>query len=342
MDMKVINSEKKLCPCCMEEHEVKTVIIHENTTFKNQEVQYEASYMFCDIAEELFADERQMQENDVRMKDAYRRGEGLLTSEDISDVRAKYGITQSDFCILLGWGGKTVTRYESHQVQDRAHDTILKKIDQDPEWFISLLRESKSSMSVEAYFKYLCRANDLYVEKRDLYLRKSIEASYAKYEDDAMFHGNTILSLDKVVDVIRYFAFSEEVTNLYKVKLMKLMWYADALSYKIRGAAITGLIYQAYPMGAVPIEHNSIINLKGVPCEEEDMGETNAYHFSLKGDQTFTFLSKADMEILDTVIEKLGKMSKNEIIDFMHKEKAYTETKSKDIIPFEYADSLQL
>ena len=41
--------------------------------------------------------------------------------------------------MLLGWGGKTITRYESHQVQDKAHDTILKKIDQDPEWFLSLL-----------------------------------------------------------------------------------------------------------------------------------------------------------------------------------------------------------
>lgn len=29
--------------------------------------------------------------------------------------------------MLLGWGGKTITRYESHQVQDKAHDTILKK-----------------------------------------------------------------------------------------------------------------------------------------------------------------------------------------------------------------------
>lgn len=33
-------------------------------------------------------------------------------------------------------------------------------------------------------------------------------------------------------------------------------------------------------MGAVPVGHNSIIDLKDVPCEEVDMGETNAYHFS--------------------------------------------------------------
>lgn len=57
------------------------------------------------------------------------------------------------------------------------------------------------------------------------------------------------------------------------------MWYADALAYKKRGAAITGLVYQALPMRAVPVGHNSIIDLRGVPCEEIDLGETNAYRF---------------------------------------------------------------
>lgn len=76
------------------------------------------------------------------------------------------------------------------------------------------------------------------------------------------------MSLDKVVDVIRYLATSKKVTNLYKVKLMKLIWYADALSYKKRGFAITGLVYQALLMGVVPVGHNSIIDLKDVPCKE--------------------------------------------------------------------------
>jgi hypothetical protein len=148
--------------------------------------------------------------------------------------------------------------------------------------------------------------------------------------------------LDKVVDVIRYFAASANITNLYKVKLMKLMWYADALSYKNRGFAITGLVYQALPMGAVPIGHNSIIALRDVPCEEVDMGETNAYHFSLQEADSFPSLSDEDINILDIVIEKLGKMSKNEIVSFMHKEQAYVETTPRDVIQFKYAENLQI
>lgn len=287
-------------------------------------------------------DEKQMQENDIRLKDAYREKEGLLTSKQIRDIRVKYNISQSDLCVLLGWGAKTITRYESHQVQDKAHDTILKKIDQDPEWFLSLLNDAKSNLSIESYQKYLQAATSLYEEDRDIYLRKAIEASYAKFQENKMFNGNQSLSLDKVVDVIRYFAASLNVTKLYKVKLMKLMWYADVLSYKMRGFAITGLVYQALPMGAVPIGHNSIIDLKDVPCEEVDMGETYAYHFALTGKQSFLSLSDEDKKILDIVIEKLGKMSKNDIINFMHRERAYIETTPRDIIEFKYAENLQI
>lgn len=342
MNMKIIKSEKRLCSCCMEEHEVKTVLIMEQATFKNSKVEYEAYYLLCDLAEELYMDEQQIQDNDIRLKDAYRKKEGLLTSAEIIGIRAKYGISQSDLCVLLGWGRKTITRYESHQVQDKAHDTILKKIDQDPEWFLSLLNSAKGNLSTDSYQKYLEAATLLYEEDQDAYLRKAIVASYARFQGNQMFHGNTELSLDKVVDVIRYFASSRNVTSLYKVKLMKLMWYADAFAYKRRGAAITGLVYQALPMGAVPVGHNSIIDLKDVPCEEVDMGETNAYHFSLSGEQTFSALSKEEKDILDVVIEKLGRMSKNEIISFMHKEQAYAETAPRDIIQFKYAESLRI
>ncbi len=342
MDMKIIRSEKCLCTCCMEEHEVKTVLVSEQATFKKVKVAYDAEYLYCERADELFMDQQQMQENDIRLKDAYREKEGLLTSREIQNIRFKYGISQKDLSCLLGWGEKTITRYESYQVQDRAHDTILKKIDQDPEWFLSLLEAAKKNLAEESYQKYLKTATEFYEKNQDAYLRKAIEASYARFSGNRLFHGNTELSLDKVVDVIRYFAASPLVTGLYKVKLMKMMWYADALSYKNRGSAITGLVYQALPMGAVPVGHNFIIDLRNVPCEEVDMGETNAYHFSMPQSTSFPTLSEEEKNILDIVIEKLGKMSKNEIVSFMHKEQAYSETAPRDVISFEFAKDLRL
>lgn len=342
MRMREIHSERRLCTCCMEEHEVKTVRVMEHTRIKNVPVEYEAVYLYCEAAEELFADEGQIQENDVAAKDAYRRQQGLFTSEEIRAVRRKYDISQSDLCVLLGWGGKTVTRYESHQIQDRAHDTILRKLDQDPEWFLDLLENVRDSLAEDSYHRCFQAATNLYEKDQDLYLRKAIEARYARFHGNQLFHGNAALSLDKVVDVIRYFAAAVNVTNLYKVKLMKLMWYGDALSYKKRGHAITGLVYQALPMGAVPIGHDSIIDLRNVPCEEVDMGETYAYRFHLQETCGYPSLNDEDMEILNMVIDKLGRMTKDEIVAFMHKEQAYTETAPRDIITFAFAENLQI
>ncbi len=54
---------------------------------------------------------------------------GLLTSDEIIKIREKYGISQKEFSEVLGWGGRaTITRYENHQVQDRVHDDVLKKL----------------------------------------------------------------------------------------------------------------------------------------------------------------------------------------------------------------------
>ena len=343
MNMRIVRSMRQLCTCCMEEHDVKTVLVAEHAEFKGVNVEYEAEYQYCDAADELYMNEQQMQDNDKRLKDAFREHEGLLTSSEIRSIRALYGISQSDLCILLGWGGKTITRYEGHQVQDKAHDSILRKIANDPEWFLTLLDDAKDNLSIDAYHRYLKSATTLYDEDKDNYVRKAIEASYAKYYEEPLLRGNAELSLDKVVDVIRYFSASSKVTDLYKVKLMKLMWYADALSYKIRGFAITGLVYQALPMGAVPIGHNHIIDLKCVPCEEVDIGEVNAYHFSLKEEETtYLSLSSDDKNIIDNVIEKLGRMSKKDIISYMHKEAAYKETTPRDIISFKYAEYLQI
>lgn len=71
MNMKIIKSEKRICSCCMEEHEVKTVQVMEHATFKNRTVDYEVTYQFCDLAGELYMDGKQMRDNYTRLKEAY-------------------------------------------------------------------------------------------------------------------------------------------------------------------------------------------------------------------------------------------------------------------------------
>ena len=332
----------KKCPCCMEEHEGKIINIHEKNVFKGVPVEYYAKYHYCSQADETYADEQQISSNDIAMKNAYRERMGLLTSYQISAIRARYGISQSDLCLLLGWGGKTITRYESHQVQDIAHDTIFRKIAADPEWFLQLLKSKKGSLSTASYEKYFEAGTTLFEQDHDQYLKSAIMAKYARFLHNPDANGGKELSLDVVADMIRYYANSVHAASLYLVKLMKLLWYGDALSYKRRGYAISGMIYRALPMGAVPIAYESIIDLSKIHYEEVEMGDGTGYRFLPSEDKEYTHLSPEDMEILDAVIQKFGKLPTNEIIDKMHQEDAYTETAPHDIIQFKYAKTLSL
>ena len=148
--------------------------------------------------------------------------------------------------------------------------------------------------------------------------------------------------MDVVVDMIRYYANSEMVTNLFRVKLMKMLWYADALSYKRRGHAISGLVYLALPMGAVPVAYESIVDLSTIHCEEIEIGDGTGYKFLPTEDKEYHYLTKEDRDILDEIIRRFGRTSKAEIVERMHREDAYTETAPHDIIQFKYAQTLSI
>ena len=340
--MKILNRVRKLCTSCMEEHDVQTVLIRESNVFKGVPVEYDAEYFYCDKADETYADEQQISANDIAMKNAYRVASGLLTSDQIAAIRARYGISQSDLCLLLGWGAKTITRYESHQVQDIAHDTILRKLASDPEWFLKLLDTAKASLSPASYAKYRETGTILFEQSHDSYLTSTIMSRYTRFLYDPEATGGKALSLKVVTDMIRYFANSSGVTGLYRVKLMKLLWYSDALSYKRRGHAMSGLVYRALPMGAVPVAYESIVDLSAIHCEEIDMGDGTGYRFLPTEDKTYPTLTSEDREILDAVIQRFGRASKNEIVETMHHEDAYTETAPNDIIQFKYAATLSI
>ena len=340
--MKVLRKIDMLCPCCMEEHTVQITSVLEHSIFKNVPVDYSAEYFYCDRADEIYADEQQISSNDIAMKNAYREKMGLLTSHQIAAIRARYGISQSDLCLLLGWGAKTITRYESHQVQDIAHDTILRKLGSDPEWFLQLLHVEKKALSGASYAKYLEAGTALFERDHDLYLKSAIMSKYARFLYNPEATGGKALSLDVVVDMIRYYANSSMVTSLFLVKLMKLLWYADALSYKRRGHSISGLVYRALPMGAVPVAYESIVDLSTIHCEEIDMGDGTGYRFLPTENKDYSNLTEDDKAILDAIIKQFGKTSKNSIVETMHKEDAYTETAPNDIIQFKYAQTLSL
>ncbi|MDD4184419.1 MAG: type II toxin-antitoxin system MqsA family antitoxin [Candidatus Izemoplasmatales bacterium] len=137
---------KLYCEKCgrVEEYQVKAI----NQTFDVRGIQVDASInvSVCNVCgSEVFNRELEIQ-NDILVFDGYKEKKGLLTSKQIKYLREMYGLSQSAFARLLGFGEKTITRYENGSIQDDAHDNILRLMFSEENFFL-LWRRIRKDMS---------------------------------------------------------------------------------------------------------------------------------------------------------------------------------------------------
>ena len=83
---------------------------------------------------------------------------GLLTPDQIREVREKTGLSAVEMSQLLNAGEKSFTRWENGKsIQNKSTDTLIRLIDQHPELFaeINAQRSPKRQSLVNNYFENL-------------------------------------------------------------------------------------------------------------------------------------------------------------------------------------------
>ncbi|MFI3236645.1 MAG: DUF4065 domain-containing protein [Lachnospiraceae bacterium] len=340
--VKMINME---CPLCDKIHEVeeRTRIAH--LTIKGEEVYYEEQFYVCcnsDDEENEFENNTMTNENLLNARNAYRRKKGLLTSYEIVEIRKEYGLSQIDLARLLGWGDATISRYESKAIQDDAYDSMLRLIMNNPIQALEFLAERKEGFSEEKIHYIRGKIKEkIQGQGREYITRQALLSEYIEFGECSDFNGNTNLNIDKLEAIVSYFAM--RIPALYKVKLMKLLWFTDALHYKKTDVAITGLVYCHYAMGALPIGHYALMNLERLNVYEEVSENYNSRFKVLPNNENdFSVLTGTEKEVLEVVAHKFNSFKTQEIVDYMHEEKAYRETKSGEIIPFSLAKDIRI
>lgn len=331
------------CPLCGQTHEVELRKRNTTALIKRELVEYEESYYCCrkcDEGENEFVTSTMNKQNLLDARNVYRKAHGLLTSSEIVSIREQYGLSQSDLALLLNWGEVTISRYESKAIQDEAYDNILRGIQENPLLAYEYLEKNKSKFNFDKY-KAIKNSLETNLDNygKEFLSRKILEGCYVRYSEPSDYNGNKILSIDVLESVISYFA--KRIPNLYKVKLMKMLWYADALSFKLKGYSMTGLVYEHNDMGALPIGHRGILALKNVNVIEEDGFEYTKYHFLPNDALNIAVISADDLDILDQVIAKFKNATNNEVVEYMHQEDAYKGTKHGEIIPFSLAKTIR-
>lgn len=315
-DSTLIRKIHMSCPLCDKTHEIEERKRITTITLKGEEVNYEERFYFCANADE---DENEFEtgamtnENLLNARNAYRVKVGRLTSYEIVAIRESYGLSQVDLAKLLGWGEATISRYESKAIQDEAYDTMLRLIKDNPLQALEFLKKNSDKFSETKRLEIRSKI----VEKLDSHgkeclTRQTFEGEYANFVEPSDSNGFTILDIDKIEAMISYMA--EKVNNLFKVKLMKMLWYSDVLSFVENGYSMTGMVYRHESMGALPVGHYSLMNLENLNVQEE-----MSYNY-------------------DTMLHVYPTAN----MDYMHAEKAYVETKTGEIIPFSLAKEIRV
>lgn len=331
------------CPLCDKVHEVEKRYRITNTVIKNDEVTYLEDYYLCVNSDEdmcEFVTSEMMESNLMNARNSYRKKHELLTSDEIVNIRSNFGMSQIDLAKLFSWGEATISRYESKSIQDVAYDNDLKLIRDNPLIAYKMLVTNRNKYDSAKYKQICAKVIECINDVGNEYLsRQVLEGEYASFSERTDNNGFTLLDIDKLEAVVSYFA--AKISNLYKVKLMKLLWYADSLCYKENNRTITGLVYCHETMGALPIGHYSIGGLHKVNMVEEYKDDYIAYHFFESDLISYRCLSKDEIIILNKVIAKFGEYTSSEIIEYMYKEKAYIDTNDKEIIPFSLAKEIR-
>jgi len=332
---------KLVCPNC-EKLELVEPYTHKTTiNVKNEPIQVELKLYRCLECGQLIQDPKNPQDElDIAYR-IYRQRHHLLQPEEIIAIRKTYDLSQKDLSNLTGIGIATINRYENGSLQNEAHDTILSLL-KNPEAVKELLDKNKDKFSEEKIASITKKIYELY--KKDSL--KNIELIFERYNDKELT-GNRPFSLKRLISLISLIAnkLKEKNIELTKTKLNKLLFYIDFLSFKQNNCSITGAVYAHLPYGPCLESFDTVIsslveeNILGV---KEVIYQDKSYEVlePLKEPKTDIF-TKDELNLIETILEKLSGLSASELSNISHKEKAYTATKNGELIEYSFAKYLQ-
>lgn len=92
-------------------------------------------------------------ENLRLLRDTFRQKNGLISVDGIIEIVDKYDIGKRPLSLLLGWGEMTVTRYCNGDMPTKQYSDVLQRINEDADYYSSLLEQNKAKLTQVAYEK---------------------------------------------------------------------------------------------------------------------------------------------------------------------------------------------
>jgi putative zinc finger/helix-turn-helix YgiT family protein len=270
----------------------------------------------------------------------YRQKHGLMTPEEIKRLRARYGLGVHAFSLLLGWGEITLHRYESGSLQDAAHEAAL-RLAEDPANIRVYLTANGHKLTTRqrAGLETHLQA----IETGERVSASDAEERFVVREERDGYGGWVPMQLSKMREMMLFFA---QLPDMYPTKLNKLLFYADFGYFRDRGVSITGSPYLAMQFGPVPQHYDWI---EGDMIEGGDLSAEEVFfhgdpgvRLSAAREPDLSLFSDDELAMMRRVAEELGPKTSRQLSERSHKERAWADTATRAMIPYELARDLSL
>ncbi len=305
-------------------------------TVKDQKIEVVSEFKFnVETNEKVF--DRELDNKAINKAfNIYREKNDIITSEEIKSIREYFNLSQRAFALITGLGKATIIRYESGAIPTKINSNFIKDLKTNPTKMLELFNSTKEKLDVKTQTKFLCRIEEIENNnnKSDSAIVKTI------FEDDVenINNGFHKFNINKIIQVISFFA--NEISMLSKTKLNKLLFYSDFSFFDEFTTSITGMTYIHDHYGPVPKRADM---LYGILSDEEKIHWhlfPNGQGEFITSDEKVVDLNKDELKVLRKVLLNFQKDNAERISNKSHEERAWIETNPKEIISYEYANTL--
>ena len=319
--------------------EMKRVYEKRKWNFRGEPFEYVHQAWLCEDSGEQFTNDESDTASYLQVTNQYRAKYGIPFTDEVINVRNRYGISAAKMSQILGIGTNQYRLYEQGEVPNVSNGRMIRSV-MNPKVMLEMVESSKNMLTSVEYERIINKVYAI-IASTDNY---KIE----KYNTQRMYtvqrgadNGYAQLSLSRLKNIM--LAVLEKCSNVWCTKMNKLLFYIDFLSYRECGSAMTGLTYRAIDYGPVPERWDRIYSeFPEVTQEIRQCGDFEGSVLVANGRVDTSVLSAQELEIIDKVCYALGNMSSRELTQLSHQEQGWIENKEKhDRIAFDNAFELK-
>ena len=268
----------------------------------------------------------------------YREKHGIPYVDEIIALRERYGLSAAKMSVILGFGANQYRLYEEGEVPSESNGKMIRSA-MNPMVFLDLVKSSRNQLTEREFAKITTKVEEV-VSQAEGWHDEQRETERLFRCGRGLANGFAPLSTTRLKNLLLYVL--NQMGETFQTKMNKVLFYIDFLSFRERGIAISGLTYQAIEFGPVPQRWDRIYSAFDEVQEQLRLVQgQECMSMVAGGEADMSAFSADEMAVIDTVCEKMKKLTSRTATKLSHEEPAWKDYVGKsETIPFSEAFSL--